>query len=482
MTISFGEENITPTQNNYLRQARGRISTGDLANILRLVITDGEILAGEEQVHPEWIRIYNENAARLGRYWGPSMTARAEEFFAAQSLVDPLISSIDPYNENVAFLLGAGASKPDPSNIPTVKELLPELLRRARRIDRDQVTQLADSCVRNEIDNIEDLLTAVQISEFCIRNSNILSLVEYQLFGDNEIQHHPLRRSRMSTDVASVAFLQDTLQVLFGLLSNLMLPATPNAGHEAIVQYIQSKPSTPVVTTNYDCCIDLALINGNVPFSYETDFVNPHILPDVVGEKAPLVKLHGSLNWFYCETCQAVWLINISRSVDDYFKSGGEYPIISVCNQCGGQRRGLLVPSHAMKFDVASPLQPLIAKAAESFEKASIIVVVGFSFADADLYISRMISKAIQGSNAKIVIIDPMSDVIDRLRRKFEAQIPGFDPNDRIVGLRGDCAEVLPQFLEGKFHETQPADVSLAMGDAQEEISETATAGLANAG
>ncbi len=472
MTILYGDENISTTQRELLGRSRRRIPPNELANILDLVATDRDILNGDEQVHPEWRTIYQRYQEQLRHLLDMSTFERLERFFNPEQLHDTLISAIDPKAEKVAFLLGAGASKPDPSNIPTVKELLPELLRRARRIDREQVTQLADFCVRNEIDNIEDLLTAVQISEFCIRNTNILSLVEYQLFGDSGIRRRPLGMNRMRTDVSSVAFLQDTLQVLFGLLSNLMLPATPNAGHEAIVKYVQSNPFTPIITTNYDCCIDLALINGEVPFSYETDFENPHILPNFNGESASLVKLHGSRNWFYCETCQAVWLIDISKPVNDYFNSGGEYPIISVCNQCGGQRRGLLVPPHAMKFDVASPLQPLIAKAAESFEKATVIVVVGFSFADADLYISRMISKAIQGSNAKIVIIDPASDVIDRVRRKFEAQIPGFDPNERIIGLRDDCAEMLPRFLLGEFLESQSSDSSAALPGLQVDMSE----------
>ena len=90
------------------------------------------------------------------------------ETFNALNLNDSLISEINPIEEQVAFLLGAGASKPSPSNIPTVTDLLPELLhvgRRARRLDREQVTSLADFCNDQGIDNIEDLLTAVLISD-----------------------------------------------------------------------------------------------------------------------------------------------------------------------------------------------------------------------------------------------------------------------------------------------------------------------------
>ena len=74
----------------------------------------------------------------------------------------------------VTFLLGAGASKPAPSGIPTVSELLRELLIRARRLDRDDVTKLADFCKARDINNIEDLLTAVQLATFCSRNAKML--------------------------------------------------------------------------------------------------------------------------------------------------------------------------------------------------------------------------------------------------------------------------------------------------------------------
>ena len=410
--------------------------------------------------------------------------------------IDSAIKNIDPQVEKIAFLLGAGASNPSPSNIPTVTELLPELLRRARRLDREQVTNLADLCDEFDVDDIEDLLTAVQISHFCSRNPRILRLVQSQLFNyrhrsseDRVLgsRQRPMPRPT-PTDVSSVAYLQDTLQVLFGLLSNLMLPASPNDGHQAIAEFLHHNPSTPIMTTNYDCCMDLALFNNHIPFSYTIDFANPIVMENNSptanshdnSANAALIKLHGSLNWFYCETCQKVRLINIKRTVDDYMNHRAEYPIISVCNECGGQRRGLLVPPHAMKFDVAPPLQPLVANAASCFENASLIVVVGFSFADADLYISRMLTKALQASHdtkiaiidpdnlyisrmltkalqashdTKIAIIDPDSGVIDKVRRRFRTQIPDFDSDSRVLKLVGDCSEILPKFLGGSLLE-----------------------------
>jgi hypothetical protein len=66
------------------------------------------------------------------------------------------------------------------------------------------------------------------------------------------------------------------------------------------------------------------------------------------------------------------------------------YIVIGNCKDCGGQRRGLLIPPVAMKCDVAPALTPLLSEAKIALERDDLIVVVGLSFAEADLYISRM--------------------------------------------------------------------------------------------
>lgn len=336
--------------------------------------------------------------------------------------------------------------------IPTVKELLPDMLTRARRLDREDITKLAKFCDDQNIDNIEDLLTAVQLSAFCSRNPNILRLVDFLLFKsyESEEQRYRMRR-RPPVDVSSVAFIQDTLQVLFGLLSSRMLPADPNPGHIAIANFVRSHPTTSIITTNYDCCMDLALIHGGIPLSYLVEFSNTPEIEQKDVSLIQLTKLHGSLNWFYCETCQQVHLIDIETAVAQYKENKYLYPIIAICKDCGGQLRGLLVPPLAMKFDIYPPLNTLLDRAADAFNQSDLIVVVGFSFADADLYISRMLSKAIQTSEEiKLLIFDPDDTLVQKVRFKLSTRIPNFD-SSRILAVRGDCAKTLPEFLEGSL-------------------------------
>ncbi len=413
---------------------------------------DPDIEAGRESVHPDWVSLYNnaKSSERTADYLPESVWTDVASFFNRLQAVPVELQSIDPATTKIAFLLGAGASKPAPSGIPTVKELLADLLSRARRLDRDDLTKLADFCDKTKITNIEDLLTAAQLATFCSRNPNVFGLINMLLYrGSPEEQQEFKRAYTRAVDLSSVAFLQDTLQVLFGLLSSTMLPAKPNHAHKAIADYVTKHPATGIVTTNYDCCVDLALGKENENFTYGVEFRNVGTTATKVHTR--LVKLHGSLNWFYCDTCQEVQLYDIKRTISGFMRDLAPYPVIGICKTCGGQLRGLLVPPLAMKFDAAPPLTPLIRVASDIFRAADVIVVVGFSFADADLYISRMLTKSMQTTRSqKILIIDPDEYLVDRVRRKFEASVPKFDPR-RVLTLRGDCATQLPDFLYGRL-------------------------------
>lgn len=464
MPIIIGREIISSTQSSLLNSAKEKtIPVQDLYENLNAVIKDGEIGSGEEHLHPGWLEVFESNQERLRRNVPPDRFERIQQFFSSLAPIDPAAYDIDPTKRRVSFLLGAGASKPEPSGIPTIKELLPDLLSRARRLDRDEVTKLADFCDGTGIDNIEDLLTAAQLSEFCSRNPDILRLVDFLLFRQEPRESYlrNIRRRipadvsdfqrRLPVDFSSVAFLQDTLQVLFGLLSSRMLPAEPNSAHEAISKFLVKHPDSSIVTTNYDCCIDRALHNQGIPFTYLLDFNNIQASDADETVCTQLIKLHGSLNWFYCETCQQTQLIDIETTVINYREDRVPYPVIAVCKACGGQRRGLVVPPLAMKFDIAPPLNPLLDRAGEAFINSNLIIVVGFSFADADLYISRMLSKVMQQSNAtQLLVFDPAYEVAIKVRRKFSTRIPNFDES-RIIAIRGDCSDLLPKFLARKL-------------------------------
>src|SRR5437588_4702665 len=232
MDVEIGTEGISEQQKMMLDRARGR-PTPRLDESLLKVSHDDDILEGREELHPAWVELFESNKSFIERYASPGAYQHLVCFFGKLSPLDASLRAIDPGSLNLTFILGAGASKPKPSDIPTVRELLPQLLERARRLDREDLTKLAEFCERRKIDNIEDLLTAAQLSTFCSRNPTVLSLMNYLLYrsdsdeDDARVFRQGLtgrivaRRPRdPATDLSSIAFLQDTLQVLFGLLAS----------------------------------------------------------------------------------------------------------------------------------------------------------------------------------------------------------------------------------------------------------------------
>jgi hypothetical protein len=202
--------------------------------------------------------------------------------------------------------------------------------------------------------------------------------------------------------------------------------------------------------------IDLALGTNGKDFDYRMGFSNAPSSPE--SQLPNLIKLHGSLNWFYCDSCQKVNLIDISKAIADYETDTSPYPVIGVCKTCGGQRRGLLVPPLAMKFDIAPVLNPLLELANSRLGEASVLVVVGFSFAEADIYISRMVSRWMQSNlNNRLIIFDPHVRAADKMRRQCSIRIPGFDRR-RVAWVGGDAAENVPTFLAGKLYSPSRSD------------------------
>ena len=411
----IGSDNISEQQELLLQRAGVCVVErrwNDLRGILDQVASDNDLRLGKEEVHPDWRDLICNYRDAWGLATSKNIKDRILTLLSVFEKPGHNLGAFDPSKLSIAFLLGAGASKPNPSNIPTVKELLDHLLERAERLDRPDLNALVSYCKAANIVNIEDLLTATQLYGLGPRDVT-----------DTDLNKRPPSPQRERIALSAVAFLQDTLQVLFGLLSNMMLPAKPNAAHSSIAKYAATRGGCIIVTTNYDCCIDLALAEAIDEFDYSIEFKNGSV--SSAPPKTKLLKLHGSLNWYYCETCQEIHLRDARTIVNGFLNDDAPYSVIAICRACGGQQRALLVPPLSMKFDIAAPLTPLLDKAYSAFHDADMIIAVGFSFADADRHISRLISKSMQvNKDQLLVVFDIDGEVASRVRKRLESSIP----------------------------------------------------------
>ena len=403
-------------------------------------------LKPEEPIHPGLSKYWDEVKEYAVRFYPVDLVNKIDERFHQYEKIDDGVLKLNfSSNTKITFLLGAGASAP--SGIPTVTKLLTSLWEKAKKLNRDDIDELAKFCGDNGIQNIEDLLTAAYLSNFAAKKNSIISLLNYFLFSEAELNDEffgkSIQKSSSDVDTSSISFLQETLQILFSLLTSTMIKANPNRAHNAIAQFVKGHKKTSIVTTNYDCCMDEALASNQLKIKKSIDSNVNNNSKDGV----ELIKMHGSINWAYCESCQYTREFDLFEMKKAYLNDTASYPVIGICINCTGQRRPLLVPPLSFKFMMFPSLIQLWNSARKKIETAEYLIVIGYSFSDADNYITKIVSLSMSmNKDQKMIVVTTDHKLVELLRNKLSVSIENFDVT-RILEARKSCDEILPQIL-----------------------------------
>jgi WD40 repeat protein len=226
-----------------------------------------------------------------------------------------------------------------------------------------------------------------------------------------------------------------------------------------LVHYVISKPSgnrngtyrkfwdvisetnrnVSVVTMNYDTLLDEAfdfLYPRKAYIDYCIELMNYHHYDQIdafhwwVNPREPvtiweentpkpikLIKLHGSLNWKYCNCCNQVLLTAWDTNIDlgsmgfkgyTYASCGNleteEFEL--TCPLDGNRFDTFIVPPSHIK-DLSHPaINKLLDEAAIEIRKARKIVFVGYSFPEADVHIKALFRKNLK-KDAEVHVVDP---------------------------------------------------------------------------
>lgn len=442
---------ISENQRRLLNQALTEDEWDDFPRYLFRVVRE---IPEDETLDPQWADLWDRVKTQGPLHYPPQIIAQLEKRLENVQRIDTELQSIRlNQNAKVVFLLGAGASAPEPSGIPTVRNLLPELWRRARKLGRDDLDVLSSWCEERGISNIEDLLTAAYIANFVAKNAGTTGLLNYFLFraqGESiERRLPPMRFSRgrsrplSPVDASSIALLQETLQTLFGLLTSTMIKAKPNPAHDGVVKFMQARPLTTVITTNYDGCIDEAILNAQLPIMASAEGQQTN-----ANERRGLVKMHGSINWAFCESCQDIRVFDLPFLKNMFENDSASFAVIGICTKCGGQRKPLLVPPLSFKFLFFPNLVDLWQTARQRIEESDWLIVVGFSFSDAETYLAKIIARSLTVKpSQKMIICDTNPNLAEIQRTRFSALIDGFD-SKRVLRAVGTCDVILPPLLD----------------------------------
>jgi len=168
------------------------------------------------------------------------------------------------------------------------------------------------------------------------------------------------------------------------------------------------------ISTNYDILIDNALANlyPDVSLDYGIDFINfneSHDWTRPNSNSIKLYKIHGSLNWLYCPTCNNVRLTPKEKGVIKLLGEDSFTLNQAVCPQCKTIYSPIIVPPTFYKDFTNVFLNIVWNKAEQDLLKSDHIIFCGYSFPDADMhikYLVKRIQKNRRNSNLKVSVVN----------------------------------------------------------------------------
>ena len=133
-----------------------------------------------------------------------------------------------------------------------------------------------------------------------------------------------------------------------------------------------------------------------------------------------LYKLHGSINWAYCDTCRLTY-ISLTRT--DWAATFGAAP--PLCHACARSHyRWIVVPPEPNKRYREPLLIEVQRQAADALSRATDIIFIGYALADIDAELKGLVISAYEramaaGRGWRYCLFDPDPDVQKRFRDAF---------------------------------------------------------------
>jgi NAD-dependent SIR2 family protein deacetylase len=175
-------------------------------------------------------------------------------------------------------------------------------------------------------------------------------------------------------------------------------------------------PETLIISANYDIIIDNVLLehyehHGFPPgkrIDYGVRFANCTMgrWDEPAPDATCLLKIHGSLNWLFCRTCNCLTLTPGVKGVMNLV----ENPSNALCNFCQSLLTPVIVPPSFYKDMSNVFLGQVWNKAEVNLRDADQIIFCGYSFPDADMHIKYLLKRIETnrqaGRNLRITVIN----------------------------------------------------------------------------
>jgi NAD-dependent SIR2 family protein deacetylase len=176
-----------------------------------------------------------------------------------------------------------------------------------------------------------------------------------------------------------------------------------------------------ILTMNYDCLVDDCLVRLGVQPAYGLD--SPELPQEFLQKpyKIALLKLHGSANWFRCNSDRCKGRIWVEAGTPS---KRLEYFYGKSCSQCRYQVEPVIVPPTWAKGGQSEVLRPVWAKALRVLREAGRIFVIGYSMPPTDQFFKYMLALALATNEKldKVIVVNPSKQAQETFAKLFHSQ------------------------------------------------------------
>jgi NAD-dependent SIR2 family protein deacetylase len=320
-------------------------------------------------------------------------------------------------HRDVVFVLGAGTSQPD--GVPLQEDILPMIL-------SGETGEIADSAIGKQF-------AAFMTDNFFIDPGRAEYPKLEAVFGflDHFIQQNESLSATYPNE--KLREIKENLIKLIHYIVDLRTDKRSQTYHlfwKAVQTYNRN---VSIITLNYDTLLEQAFdflfpdqgyIDYCIPLMNYLDvdqlsefgfWINPRE-PIVVGNGQDpvaykIIKIHGSLNWKYCNCCNQTLLTPWDRKIDlnrgkligHTFPGQTEYDYY--CPLDGTEFQTLIMPPSYVKSLGNPVITQLFSEASREIRLTRKIVFVGYSLSDADVHIKALFKKHL-GKDVEVLVVN----------------------------------------------------------------------------
>ena len=344
---------------------------------------------------------------------------------------------------DVLFVMGAGTSHPD--GVPLQQDILPMIV-------SDAVEEISKSTIGKQVREF------MSDNFFIDPDTGSFPKLE-AIFGflDYFIQQNESLSSKYTNE--NIREIKENLIKIIHYIVDLRTDKRSKTYHLFWDAVLRCNRNISIVTLNYDTLLEQAFDflfqkYGYIDYSIhlmnydklaelkEFNFwINPRepisILPGEDPVPIKIIKLHGSLNWKYCNCCNHTLLTPWDRKIDLHrgklightFPEEKEYDYYCPIDRTDFQT--LIVPPSYIKSLYNPVVTQLFAEASREIRMSRKIVFIGYSLSDADVHIKALFKKHLK-PDTDLVVVNPkrsaglrqqyhaLSDSVSFIPRSFE--------------------------------------------------------------